>query len=64
MKFYEVLPFAIEQGKKIRHSHWNERRFIIWDKDLARFLDEDHIYFRVGEFSLALEGWEVLDDED
>jgi len=59
MKFYEILPFVIQQNKKIRHRSWGNHRYIKWEKNSSSFIDEADNEYPFSHDLLKSEGWEI-----
>jgi len=59
MRFYQILPVAIEQGKKIRHRDWIEHVYIQWERCSSSFLNDKGYDYHFTFKLLESEGWEI-----
>ena len=66
MKFWEVLPLAVEQGKKIGRRSWSESEFcgIRLSKDRTHFVwnDDSALGAGIDPCDMLADDWEVVEE--
>jgi hypothetical protein len=62
MRFYQILPVAIEQGKKIRYRDWVSQVYIQWERCSSSFLNDKGYDFHFTSKLLESDGWEIYEE--
>ena len=62
MRFYQILPLAIEQGKKIRYRDWVEQVYIQWERCSSFFLNDKGNVYHFSSRLFESEGWEIYEE--